>query len=66
MASLANICTLEGHDDQVWCVAWNPTGTLLASSGGDKTIRIWGKEGDNWVSKSVLTEGHQRTIRYGV
>ena len=64
MGSLTELCALEGHQDQAWCVAWNPTGTLLASCGGDKTIRIWGKEGDNWVCKSVLTEGHQRTIRY--
>ncbi|XP_052803579.1 probable cytosolic iron-sulfur protein assembly protein CIAO1 homolog [Mya arenaria] len=63
MGSLTKVCTLEGHEDQVWCVAWNPAGSLLASCGTDKTIRIWGREGDNWVCKSVLTDGHQRTIR---
>lgn len=47
----------------MWCVAWNPTGTLLASCGGDRVVRIWGREGTNWVCKSSLTEGHQRTIR---
>lgn len=64
MASLNEVCVLEGHEDQVWCVAWNHIGTLLASCGGDKTVRIWGQEGDQWVCKSVLTEGHQRTIRF--
>lgn len=64
MATLTNLQTLEGHEEQVWCVSWNPAGTLLASCGGDKTVRVWGKEGDAWVCKSVLTEGHQRTIRY--
>ncbi|KAH3700651.1 hypothetical protein DPMN_075628 [Dreissena polymorpha] len=63
MATLSALCTLEGHQDQVWCVAWNPAGTLLASCGSDKTIRIWAEEGSQWVCKSVLTEGHQRTIR---
>ena len=64
MGSLTELCVLQGHQDQAWCVSWNPSGTLLASCGGDKSIRIWGKEGDKWVCKSVLTEGHQRTIRY--
>lgn len=49
MAKIQELVNLSGHQDRVWCVAWNPTGTLLASCGGDKTIRIWGKEGDKWV-----------------
>ena len=63
MGTLINLEVLEGHDDQVWCVSWNPAGTLLASCGGDKTVRVWGQEGEKWVCKSVLTEGHQRTVR---
>ncbi|RUS87269.1 hypothetical protein EGW08_004949 [Elysia chlorotica] len=61
--SLKEIQQLTGHTDQVWCVAWSPSGSLLASCGGDKTIRIWGKEGDSWVCKSVLMDAHTRTIR---
>lgn len=60
---LQPISTLSGHQDRVWCVSWNPTGTLLASCGGDKTIRIWGKEGDDWVCKKILQDGHTRTVR---
>ena len=37
------ICTaqLEGHDNEVKCVAWNSTGSLLASSGRDKAVWLW-------------------------
>ncbi|XP_029635497.1 probable cytosolic iron-sulfur protein assembly protein CIAO1 homolog [Octopus sinensis] len=55
--------SLSGHEEQVWCVAWDPDGRLLASSGSDKCIRIWGLEGERWVCKSILTDGHTRTIR---
>ncbi|XP_063050339.1 probable cytosolic iron-sulfur protein assembly protein ciao1 isoform X3 [Engraulis encrasicolus] len=50
-------------DSRCWYVAWNPRGTLLASCGGDRAIRIWGKEDDSWVCKCVLSDGHQRTVR---
>ena len=45
MAEINLISTLIGHQDRVWSVAWNPTGTILASCGGDKTIRLWAEEG---------------------
>ncbi|RVW48091.1 Protein CIA1 [Vitis vinifera] len=38
---LKEIQRLEGHNDKVWSLAWNPTSTLLASCSGDKTVRIW-------------------------
>uniref|UniRef100_W5KFI7 Probable cytosolic iron-sulfur protein assembly protein CIAO1 n=1 Tax=Astyanax mexicanus TaxID=7994 RepID=W5KFI7_ASTMX len=55
---------LSAHpDSRCWYVAWNPKGSLLASCGGDRAVRIWGKEGDSWECKSVLSDGHQRTVR---
>ncbi|UYV62389.1 CIAO1 [Cordylochernes scorpioides] len=63
MMKLKEVESLLGHDDRIWCVKWDPSGTLLASCGSDKTIRIWCKEGNSWITKTILTEGHEKTIR---
>ncbi|KAF4016073.1 hypothetical protein G4228_007578 [Cervus hanglu yarkandensis] len=62
--SLVLLSRILAHpDSRCWFLAWNPAGTLLASCGGDRSVRIWGREGDSWNCKSVLCEGHQRTVR---
>ncbi|KAH9407737.1 cytosolic iron-sulfur protein assembly [Tyrophagus putrescentiae] len=55
---------LEGHTERVWCVRWHPSGKYIASCSADRTIRIWGKEGDTWRCRSILSDAHSRTIRY--
>ena len=48
--------TLEGHEDRVRSVAWNPSGTRLVSGSQDGTLRIW----DTATRKCVQTlEGHE-------
>ncbi|KAF8782914.1 probable cytosolic iron-sulfur protein assembly protein CIAO1 [Argiope bruennichi] len=61
--SIVQIAELSGHKDRIWSVSWNPSGTLLASCGADKTIRIWGKSGNSWESLAILTDAHLRAIR---
>jgi WD40 repeat protein len=47
---------LQGHTTQVNSVAFSPDGTVLASGSVNQTIRIWKKEGEEWICKQVLGE----------
>lgn len=49
---LEELQSLEGHDDRVWSVSWSPSGELLASTSGDKTVRIWARDSQGkWYCK---------------
>eukprot|EP00271_Cylindrocystis_brebissonii_P018302 TRINITY_DN5118_c0_g1_i1.p1 TRINITY_DN5118_c0_g1~~TRINITY_DN5118_c0_g1_i1.p1 ORF type:complete len:380 (-),score=42.14 TRINITY_DN5118_c0_g1_i1:558-1697(-) len=66
--AISEVQTLTGHTDRVWSVAWSPTGNSLASCGGDKTVRIWAKDGGfaseaKWICKAILEDNHNKTIR---
>eukprot|EP01104_Vermistella_antarctica_P004662 TRINITY_DN15083_c0_g1_i1.p1 TRINITY_DN15083_c0_g1~~TRINITY_DN15083_c0_g1_i1.p1 ORF type:complete len:355 (+),score=69.26 TRINITY_DN15083_c0_g1_i1:51-1067(+) len=67
MTTLRRIASLSGHGETVWDVAWSPSGDLLASCSGDKSIRLWSRQGSGedaeWVCRAVLEDAHQRTVR---
>jgi len=70
---LRKICSLRGHEERAWFVAWRPNSEslMLASSGADLTIRIWGLCGadahkaDSWgpIEEIDVAEQHSRTLR---
>uniref|UniRef100_A0A7C8ZQL1 Uncharacterized protein n=1 Tax=Opuntia streptacantha TaxID=393608 RepID=A0A7C8ZQL1_OPUST len=53
--------TFAGHQGEVNCVKWNPTGSLLASCSDDNTAKIWSMKQDVYVhdlkehSKEIYT-----------
>ncbi|HEX5273424.1 MAG TPA: hypothetical protein VFW33_23165, partial [Gemmataceae bacterium] len=51
--------TLHGHAGPVWALAYSPDGTLLASGGHDRTIRLWGMRE---CRELVALRGHLNTI----
>lgn len=55
--------TLTGHKGRVWGADWHPTNVALATCGEDKTIRLWSQEGNRWITKTILSDSHTRTIR---
>ena len=44
----------EGHTRPILSVAYSPTGKLIASGGGDKTVRIWNVEDESEGSSHIV------------
>lgn len=38
----------------VKCIAWHPSGEVLASASYDDTIRLWVNDGDEWSCAQTL------------
>lgn len=55
--------TIDAHLESVLTLAWDPTGTYLASTGTDQVIHIWSKQQDKWICSSSMKETHGKSIR---
>jgi len=53
------VCTFSDHTDAPMCASWNSTGSLLATAGKDKTMRIFDPR-DVKAAASVTTTGNKK------
>lgn len=58
------LATLEGHESEVKCVAWNCSSQLLATSGRDKSIWIWESTSRFYLANRLTKFGHNLIDMY--
>ncbi|MER3435904.1 MAG: hypothetical protein C4288_21635, partial [Leptolyngbya sp. ERB_1_1] len=51
------INTLNGHQDQIYSIAFSPSGQMFASASLDKTIKLWTQKGQLITTLSGHTDG---------
>jgi WD40 repeat protein len=59
-SSGAEIGRLEGHLGQVYCAAFSPDGTRIATGGNDATVRIWNAQTFELL---LILRGHDQYVK---
>ena len=61
---IETVARLNNHQQEVWRVEWNSTGTILASAGDDGRIRLWKCNHMNeWKCMSVINSSNPQDDR---